>query len=108
MIYTGEFATEFELFVAVSPGQEAVITDAVKTVGKHVQQKTANELIRREAHDAGAAVAAIVFVGQAVSVSPLRYMRTKSLPQANQSQLRRGKNSGDWKMAVRDWASKLA
>ena len=31
----------------VSPGQEAVITDAVKTVGKDVQQKTANELIRR-------------------------------------------------------------
>jgi hypothetical protein len=44
MIYSGEFATEFELFVAVSPGQEAVMTDAVKTVRKHVQQKAANEL----------------------------------------------------------------
>jgi len=40
------------------------MTNAVEAVGKDVQQKAANELIRLEAHDSFAAVAAIVFVSE--------------------------------------------
>lgn len=40
------------------------MTDAVEAVGQDVQQEPSDELVRGEAHDAAAAAAAIIFVGE--------------------------------------------
>jgi hypothetical protein len=40
----GEPTTEREPLLAVAPGQEAIMADAVKAVGEDMQQKAANEL----------------------------------------------------------------
>src|SRR5512137_221703 len=54
--------TEREQLLAVAPGQEAIMADAVKAVREDMQQKAANELVGREAHDPTAPLAAIVLV----------------------------------------------
>ena len=59
-----ERATAFELFATIGFRHEAVMTDAMEAVGQHVQQKTANELVRMEAHHFGLAVAAIILVAE--------------------------------------------
>ena len=60
----GKPTTEREPFLAVAPGQKAIMTDAVKAVGEDMQQKAADELVGREAHDPTAPLAAIVLVGE--------------------------------------------
>ena len=64
LIGAGELSAEFESFASVSSGQEAVVANAMEAVGQNVQQKAADELVRRKAHDPLAAVAAIVFVAE--------------------------------------------
>ena len=53
-----------ELVVAVALGEEAVVADAMKVVGQHMQQEAANELMRAQAHDAAPCAAAAVLVGE--------------------------------------------
>ncbi len=64
MICGGELAAEFESFGAVSPDQEAVVTDAREAAGEDLQQKAAHELLRLKPHDLPAPVAPIVLVGE--------------------------------------------
>ena len=53
-----ESADAFEPVAAVALGQEAAVADAVEAVGQHVQQETADELVRGEAHDLASPAAA--------------------------------------------------
>jgi hypothetical protein len=57
-----EPTTEREPLVAIAPGQKSIMADAVKAVGEDMQQKAANELVGREAHNPTASLAAIVLV----------------------------------------------
>ena len=54
-----------EIEVAVALGEESVVTNAMEAVGQDVQRKASHELMRGEAHDAGAPAAAVVPVGEA-------------------------------------------
>jgi hypothetical protein len=45
-------------------GHEAEVTDAVEPVRQGVQQKATDELVRREPHDFGGAVLAIILPGE--------------------------------------------
>ena len=53
-----------EALASVALGEKAVVPDAVKAVGQDVEQETPDELVRGEAHDAGAPAATIVLVGE--------------------------------------------
>ena len=53
-----------ELFASVALGEEAVVANAVKAVGQDVEEKAADELVRGETHDAAAAAAPIILVGE--------------------------------------------
>ena len=59
-----QFAAQGDLPGALAIGHEAEVTNAMKAVGQHVQEKTANELVGREAHDLGGAVGAVIFPGK--------------------------------------------
>jgi hypothetical protein len=45
-------------------GEKAVMTDPMEAVGQDVEQEASHELLRGKTHDAGAAAAAIVPVGE--------------------------------------------
>ena len=53
-----------EIEAAGAVGEESVVTDAMKAVGQDVQEEAADELMRGNAHDAGAAATTVVFVGE--------------------------------------------
>ena len=53
-----------ELFAALALGEETVVTNAMEAVGEDVEEKTSDELVRGEAHDAAAAAAAIILVDE--------------------------------------------
>jgi hypothetical protein len=56
-----KFAAKGELGSAMAVGHEAEVADAVETVGQHMKQEAANELVGLELHDLCRAVLAIVF-----------------------------------------------
>ena len=49
---------------ATAAGEEALIANAMKSVRQHMQQKTADELVRVEPHDFALPVAAVIFEGE--------------------------------------------
>ena len=53
-----------EALASIAFGEKAVVPDAVEAVGQDVQQEPSDELVRGEAHEAAAAAAAIIFVGE--------------------------------------------
>ena len=53
-----------EGLASVALGEKAIVTNAVEAVGQDVQQEPSDELVRGEAHDAAAAAAAIILVGE--------------------------------------------
>ena len=57
-------AHAFEVLGAIPAGEETVVPDAVEAVGQDVQQEPSDELVRGETHDAAAAAAAIIFIGE--------------------------------------------
>ena len=55
---------EREVGGAAAVGEEAEVPDAVEAVGQRVQEKAADEFVRRELHDLHGAVLAIVLPGE--------------------------------------------
>lgn len=53
-----------ERLVSVALGKEAVVTDAMEAVGQDVEEKATDELVRGKPHDAAAAAAAIILIGE--------------------------------------------
>ena len=53
-----------EGLASVALGEKAVVTDAVEAVGQEVEEKAADELVRGKPHDAAAAAAAIILIGE--------------------------------------------
>ena len=49
---------------AIAVGQQTEVADLDEAGRQHVQQETTDELVRGEAHDAGAPAATIVLVGE--------------------------------------------
>ena len=60
-----ELTTEGDFIVASAIGEEAVVADAVETIGQGVQEKATNELIGIERHHLGFAILPIVLPGKA-------------------------------------------
>jgi hypothetical protein len=46
-----QFTRVFEAGLASGAGEQAVVADAMEAARQHVEQETANELVRRERHD---------------------------------------------------------
>ena len=59
-----QLANAGEVLASVAFGEEAVVPDAVKAVRQDVEEKATDELVRGKAHDAAAAAAAIILVGE--------------------------------------------
>src|SRR5665213_4121738 len=61
-----QFACAFEAGLAGSAGEQAVMADAMEAAWQHVEQETANELVRSKRHDPlpVSAVAAIFLVAE--------------------------------------------
>ena len=55
-----KFAAKGELGGALAVGHEAEVADAVETVGQHMKEEAANELVGPELHDLCRAVLAVV------------------------------------------------
>ena len=61
---TEELACSRDRLGAIAGGEQAVVTDAMEAVGQDVEEKATDELVRGKPHDAAAAAAAIILIGE--------------------------------------------